>query len=75
MEWKENRIDQGAVTLVVHGWRSRPGIQFSSTEQGGESKTILKIEPHRFRKPFQRASCRLTIILFSNSESTIRLFD
>ena len=35
---------------------------FSSTEQGEESKTILKSNSHRVRKSFQRESGQETIL-------------
>ena len=38
------------------GGATSPKTMFSSTEQGEERKTTLKMKPHRVRKPFQ-VSC------------------
>ena len=38
-------------------WVAQPAqTMFSSTEQGEERKTTLKMKPHRVRKPFQVAA-------------------
>ena len=47
---------QARVRRWSMGGATSTKIMFSSTEQGEERKTILKIKPHLVRKPFQAAA-------------------
>ena len=47
---------QAQLRMWSMGGATSPKTMFSSTEQGEERKTTLKMKPHRVRKPFQ-VSC------------------
>ena len=57
---KEDATQRMTLSKARLRWWSTGGAtdlrKFSSTKQGEESKTTLKMKPHRVRKPFQKAS-------------------